>query len=573
MKGIGASTGIAIGKILVKHNKIEIKKYNIEDTSEEMKRLKKALDISINQIKDLIIFTEDTLGKEEAKVFEAHIHMLKDEEFIFLIENKIKEFKFNVEWAVKEATDFYVDMFNSLDNSYMRERSEDLIDVSNRIINNLLNLSAIDYSNLTDSFILVAHDLTPSETAQLPKNKILGFITEIGGPTSHVAIMAKNLGIPAIVGAGKILDLFNEKSLLAMDGGTGEFIIEPDWLIINQFNEKKAYLESEKEFNKSLLGMKSLSKDGKNFEIVCNIGSQEELQQVIDNDGEGIGLFRSEFIYMGRNEAPSEEEQLSCYKEVIQGMDGKPVTIRTLDVGGDKELTYLNIKKEQNPFLGFRATRYCLKEKELFKVQLRAILRASVFGNVKIMFPMISSVQEVREAKEVLEECKRELKSSEIPYDEHIKVGIMIEIPSAAIISDILAKEVDFFSIGTNDLIQYTIAVDRLNEKVSNLYTPYHPSILRLIDTVIKNGHKEGISVGICGEAASNIKLLPVFMGMELDEFSVSSTLVLKLRRHMKKITIKEAKELSDKVLKLEDSESIEKFLEDIDSYYQKIKN
>lgn len=571
MKGIGASTGIAIGNILVKHNKIEVKKYNITDYDEEIIRLRKALDTSINQVKELIVFTENTLGKEEAKVFEAHIHMLKDQEFIKFIENKIKEFKFNVEWAVKEATDFYVDMFNSLDNSYMRERSSDLIDVSNRIINNLLNLNIIDYSNLTESFILIANDLTPSETAQLPKDKILGFITEVGGPTSHVAIIAKNLGIPAIVGAGKILDLFEKESLVAMDGSTGEFFINPDDVIINQFNKKKNYLEDEEELNKLLLGKKSISKDGKAFEILCNIGSPEELQQVIDNDGEGIGLFRSEFIYMGRNKAPNEDEQLSCYKKVVQDMKGKPVTIRTLDIGGDKELDYLNIEKEENPFLGFRATRYCLKEKELFKTQLRAVLRSSVFGNVKIMFPMISSIQEVRAVKELLDECKKELKYSKIPYDENIKIGIMIEIPSAAIISDILAKEVDFFSIGTNDLIQYTIAVDRLNEKISDLYTPYHPSILRLINTVIENGHKEGISVGICGEAASDIKLLPIFMGMGLDEFSVSSALVLKLRRYMKKISTIEAKELSDRVLKLGDSENINKLLEDTVNYYQKI--
>ncbi|MEW9094266.1 MAG: phosphoenolpyruvate--protein phosphotransferase [Clostridiaceae bacterium] len=571
MKGIGASTGIAVGNILVKGNKIEVKKYKIEDYDKEIIRLRKALDTSISQVRDLIVFTEDKLGKEEGKVFEAHVHMLRDEEFITLIESKVKELKFNVEWAVKEATDFYVDMFNSLDNSYMRERSIDLIDVSNRIINNLLNFGTVDYNKLNEAFILIAHDLTPSETAQLPKNKVLGFITEAGGPTSHVAIMAKNLGIPAIVGAGKILDLFNEKSLVAMDGGTGEFFINPDNLIINQFNEKKNYLEKEKELNKYVLGMKSISKDGKTYEIVCNIGAPEELHQVIENDGEGIGLFRSEFIYMGRKEAPSEEEQLNCYKKVVQGMNEKPVIIRTLDVGGDKKLPYLNIEKEENPFLGFRASRYCLKEKELFKVQLRAILRSSAFGNVRVMFPMISSVQEVREIKKLLEECKSELKANEVAYDEHIKIGIMIEIPSAAIISDILAKEVDFFSIGTNDLIQYTIAVDRLNESVSKLYTPYHPAILRLISTVIKNGHKEGITVGICGEAASDIKLLPVFMGMGLDEFSVSPALVLKLRRHMKKFSTTKAKEISNKILKLEDSETINKLLEDTMNCYEKI--
>ncbi|MBU5485883.1 phosphoenolpyruvate--protein phosphotransferase [Clostridium sp. MSJ-11] len=571
MKGIGASAGIAIGNVLVKGNKIEVKKYKIEDCDNEIKRFRKALDTSISQIKDLIVFTEDTLGKEEGKVFEAHIHMLKDEELITLIESKVKESKFNIEWAVKDATDFYVDMFNSLDNSYMRERSIDLIDVSNRIINNLLNLDTIDYSKLNEAVILAANDLTPSETAQLPKNKVLGFITEAGGPTSHVAIIAKNLGIPAIVGAGKVLDSFNEKSLIVMDGGTGEFFINPDNLIINQFNEKKNYLEKEEELNKHVLGMESISKDGKTFEIVCNIGAPEELNQVIENDGEGIGLFRSEFIYMGRGEAPSEEEQLNCYKKVVQGMNGKPVIIRTLDVGGDKEIPYLNIEKEQNPFLGFRASRYCLKEKELFKVQLRAILRSSAFGNVRVMFPMISSVQEVRAIKKLLEECKSELKANKIAYDENIKIGIMIEIPSAAIISDILAKEVDFFSIGTNDLIQYTIAVDRLNESISELYTPYHPAILRLISTVIKNGHKEGITVGICGEAASDIKLLPVFMGMDLDEFSVSPALVLKLRRHMKKFSTTEAKEISNKILKLEDSEIINKLLEDTMNCYEKI--
>ncbi len=562
MKGIGASKGIAIGKIIIKKNYIEVEKQKIEDCNKEILNLKSAIDRAILEIEELIRYAESELKDEELQIFQAHIHILKDREFIYPMEQKIKEEKVNAPWAVKEVTDNLINMFSSLADEYLRERSNDIVDVSNRILSLLLNVKDIDYKKIQSPFILIAKDLTPSETVKLPKDNLVGFITEEGGYTSHVSILAKILEIPAIVGVKDIISRVKDGMILGMDGDSGEIFINPDEEILSLLENKKKEFESITLRNKGFIGAKSFSSDGKRFNIVCNIGATDHTKDVIKYDGEGIGLLRSEFLYMDRKAAPTEEEQFNIYKQIIMDINTKPVTIRTLDVGGDKKIPYLNIPKEENPFLGYRAIRYCLNEKSILKIQIRAILRASSFGKARIMFPMISTLNELLMAKEILEECKEELKRGNIKYDENIEIGIMIETPAAALISDILAKEVDFFSIGTNDLIQYTIAVDRLNLKVSNLYTPYNPSVLRLINIIIKNGHRQGIEVGMCGEAAGDIKLLPVFMGMGLDEFSVIPSLVLNIRRKISEVSISQCEELVDKVLMLKTSQEIESMLD-----------
>ncbi|NEU05140.1 phosphoenolpyruvate--protein phosphotransferase [Clostridium senegalense] len=568
MEGIGVSNGIEISKVLIKDVKEEIPRYSIEDISAEILRFKSAVEDSIKDIENLIL--NEKLAKEEMEIFDAHICMLKDEEFLRFVEEKIKTDKINSEWALEKGKQFFVELFNSFDNEYFKERSIDLIDIINRATNKLLKKEELNYEKIEGKFVLVAHDLTPSETVKIDKNKIIGFITEIGGKTSHVAIVARMLGIPAIVGAKNILSMVDNQSIIAMDGGNGQFIINPTQYDIESFNEKKKIMQIEENLDKDFLDKIPLSKDMKRFQVACNLQVPTQLDEIVKNNGEGIGLLRSEFIYMDRKNAPTEDIQFEIYKDIAVQMKEKPVIIRTLDVGGDKEISYLNIPKEENPFLGLRATRYCLKEKKFFKTQLRAILRASNFGKVKIMFPMISSLKEIREAKNLLQECKKELDYEKIKYDEDIEIGIMIEVPSAAIISDILAKEVDFFSIGTNDLIQYTVAVDRLNNNVSDLYSNYNLAVLRLIKMVIENGHKNGIYVGMCGEAARDVNLIPIFMAMGLDEFSVNPSYVCRVKRYMSRYDIYQCEKLCKKVLSLETDEEIEIILEEFENQNKK---
>ncbi|MBC2398484.1 phosphoenolpyruvate--protein phosphotransferase [Clostridium tetanomorphum] len=562
LEGISASSGIAIGKALIlKDNNSEILSKKVDNVQDENERFKLAVEKGKQQLEKTIVKTKEKLGEEKSKIFEAHLLMLDDPEFVGTISSKILNEKVNSEYAVKTTSEELALIFEQLDDDYMRERAADIKDVSNRLINILMGAENVSIGDIEEECIIIAKDLTPSDTAQIDKEKVLGFATEIGGVTSHSAIIARSIGIPAVLGIGKEISTVKENDLLILDGAKGVLIVNPNEETLNDYKSK---MEDEEEIRKNLLQYKELESvtiDNRKVEIAANIGSVEDAENAINNGAEGVGLFRTEFLYMSKQELPSEEEQFIAYKEVLQKLKGNPVIIRTLDIGGDKKLSYLPIQEELNPFLGYRAIRLCLDRKDIFKTQLRALLRASHYGKLKIMFPMISSLQELREGKAVLEQCKTELKNEGIAFNEEVEVGIMIEIPSAAVISDALAKEVDFFSIGTNDLIQYTIAVDRMNEKVSYLYDFFNPAVLRLIKTVIDNGHKEGKYVGMCGEMAGNINLIPLLLGMGLDEFSMSASSVLKARSKIRSLKYEDCKTLVPKVMELGTSHEIREFL------------
>ena len=564
MKGIGVSPGIVIGKVLLKEEKnIIIEKKEITSYEAEIKRFKAAMENSKCEIQDIYNKVLKNIGEEEATIFEAHLMILEDPEMLDQIEKNIEDNKVNAEWALKEVSEMFIAMFDAMDNEYMKERAADIKDVTSRLMKKLLNIEEVNFGELANEVVIVARDLTPSDTSQIDKKKVLGFITEIGGRTSHSAIMARTLEIPAIVAVQDITSKVKNGDLIVFDGEEGLIYVNPEEQIVKQYEEKKAeYNKSQKELS-LLIGEKSITTDGIRVELSANIGTPKDLESVMSNDAEGIGLFRSEFLYMDRKTAPTEEEQYVAYKEVAEKMNNKPVVIRTLDVGGDKELDYLNLPKEMNPFLGYRAIRVCLDKVDLFKTQLRAILRASAFGNIKIMFPMISSIEELRAAKTIVQEVKNELNKENIAFNKDLEVGIMVEIPAAAIISDLLAKEVDFFSIGTNDLIQYTTAVDRMNEKISHLYNPFHPALLRLVKMVIDNAHKEKKWVGMCGEVAGDPKLVPILIGMGLDEFSMSPISILKARGIIRNISQEKMKDLANQVVNLPTAQEVEKFIED----------
>ncbi|MTI47550.1 MAG: phosphoenolpyruvate--protein phosphotransferase [Firmicutes bacterium] len=564
MKGIGASPGIAIGKVLIKKEpEIKIEKLAISDSGQEIQRLKEARETCKEQIKNLYDRTLKTMGKKEAQIFEAHGMILEDPEFFGQVEEKISNESLNAEYSLKEVTDTFVELFKNMDNEYMRERAADIKDVTTRVTRILLGIESTDFSSLDEEIIIIAEDLTPSDTAQMDKEKVLGFITEIGGKTAHSAIMARTLEIPAVVGVEDITELANNGDYIVFDGDEGTVVLNPEDDVIEEYKNKQAeYIKLKNRLNE-LKGEKSITKDGVEVELVANIGTPRDVKGVIKNDGEGVGLYRTEFLYMDRDRLPTEEEQFEAYKKVAEKLKDKPIVIRTLDIGGDKELSYLDLPKEMNPFLGYRAIRLCLDRTDIFKTQLRALLRASAYGNIKIMFPMISSIEEVRQAKAVLEEIKEDLRKENIKFNEEIEVGIMVEIPAVAVMSDLFAKEVDFFSIGTNDLIQYTTAVDRGNRKISYLYNQFHPALLRLVKMVIDNGHKEGIWVGMCGEVAGDPKLIPILIGLGLDEFSMSPISILKSRWIIKNLSKKEMEEMAEKVINLPTAEDVEKFIDE----------
>lgn len=558
-RGIGASPGIAIGKAkVIKKTAVKIIR-EAEDPEAECRRLKGALEAAKEEIQATQERTKINLGASEAMIFEAHLMMLQDPEFICQMEDLIKLGN-SAPYAVQTVSAEFIAVFEGIEDAYLRERGADLKDVSQRVIRKLLGVEEIDFTE--KGIILVAEDLSPSDTAKIDRESVLGFITEIGGPTSHSAIMARTMGIPAIVGLGAGIGAIREGDPLAIDGASGEVFICPEEAVLRTLKDKSQQLQREKNVLKTMVGQPSVTRDGHRVELACNIGGVKDLSHVIENDGEGIGLFRSEFLYMDRSQLPSEAEQFQAYKGVLEGMKGKPVVIRTLDVGGDKNLPYLNIPKEENPFLGFRAIRYCLKNEEVFKTQIKALLRAGVYGDLRIMLPMISGLSEVKHAKWLIEVCKAELTAEGQTYSSSYQLGIMIEIPSAAIMADVLAREVDFFSIGTNDLIQYTIAVDRMNQDIAALYTPYHPAVLRLINQVIHAGKSAGIWVGMCGEAAGNPKLIPLLMGMGLEEFSMSPSKILEARLLIKKLCYSDLKGHVEAVLQLSDSEEVESYLD-----------
>lgn len=530
-KGIAASKGYAIGKILIKtHNEVEIAERKIENLDSELARLKDAVELSRNQLKAIKEKTVKEVGAKEAEVFESHMMLLDDPEFVGAIEENVKNNMINAEKAVSDTLEMFLQIFESMEDEYMRERAADIKDVARRIIDNLCGNLKCDDDSLSCSSIIVAHDLTPSDTAQLDKSKVLAFLTDIGGRTSHSAIMARTLEIPAVVGLKDITASVKDDDTVIVDGTEGIVIINPDEATIADYKEKIRIYSEEKQRLKKLINIKTMTKSGKAVEVCGNIGKAEDILKVIENGGDGVGLFRTEFLYMDRDTMPTEEEQFNAYKFTAEKMGQKPIVIRTLDIGGDKKLPYLPMPEEMNPFLGYRAIRLCLDRKDIFKIQLRALLRASAFGNIKIMFPMISSLNEFLSAKALLKECMDELRAEGKAFNENIDTGIMVEIPAAALTADELAKHVDFFSIGTNDLVQYTLAADRMNEKISYLYNPMHPAVLRLIKMTIDAAHKEGKWCGMCGEMAGDENAIPTLVEYGLDEFSMSASSILKAK-------------------------------------------
>ena len=531
-KGIAASKGYAIGTVfLQEHEEIVITDQKVTDVAAEKEALQKSLDASRAQLEKIKEKAATEMGEEKAAVFEAHITLLDDPEFTGAMAMEIESNSINAMKAVDNVTNMFVSIFESMEDAYMRERAADIKDVSKRIIANLAGKGADAFAITEANTVVVAHDLTPSDTAQLDRSKVVGFITNIGGRTSHAAIMARTLEIPAVLGLGDITSAVKTGDKIIVDGITGDVIINPSEDVIAEYEAKKEKFKAEQEELKKLIDVKTTTKSGKRVEVCGNIGKPEDVLGVIANGGDGVGLFRTEFLYMDRDNAPTEEEQYESYKFVLEKMEGKQVVIRTLDIGGDKTLPYLPLPEEMNPFLGYRAIRLCLDRKEIFKVQLRALLRASVYGNLCVMFPMISGLEEFQNAKAVVEECKAELRAEGKEYSDSIQWGIMVEIPAAAVYADELAKHVDFFSIGTNDLIQYTLAADRMSEKVSYLYNPMHPAVLRLIKMTIDGAHKHGKWVGMCGEMAGDEAAIPTLVEYGLDEFSMSATSILNAKK------------------------------------------
>lgn len=551
LTGIAASDGIAIAKAyrLIEPD-LSFKTTEVSDVQAELDRLDVALAKSQTEIEGIRDVALANLGPKEAQVFEAHLLVLGDPELVDQIKTTIKGKSVNAEAGLKEVADMFIGLFEAMtDNAYMQERAADIRDVTKRVLANLLGVELPSPATIKEEVIVVARDLTPSDTAQLNRNFVKGFITDIGGRTSHSAIMARSLEIPAIVGTGTITQEVENGDILIIDGLDGNVFVNPTQETIAEYETKaKAFADQKTEWE-MLKGEASVTKDGKHFELAANIGTPKDLKGVHANGAEGVGLYRTEFLYMDSAEFPTEDEQFEAYKAVLEGMAGKPVVVRTMDIGGDKELPYLQLPHEMNPFLGYRAIRISLDQKDMFKTQLRALLRASVYGLLRIMFPMIATVQEFRSAKAILDEVKAELVAEGVEVSNDIQVGIMIEIPAAAVLAHQFAKEVDFFSIGTNDLIQYTMAADRMNEQVSYLYQPYNPSILTLIKHVIDSAHAEGKWAGMCGEMAGDQTAVPLLVGLGLDEFSMSASSILKTRSLMKKLDSNDMKALADKAV------------------------
>ena len=551
LQGIAASDGIAIAKgYTLTEPDLTVTKVTVEDSEKEVSRLDDALAASIKDVELIKETALKNLGEEEAQVFDAHLMVLSDPELIGQVKDSITSNKVNAESALKEVTDMFISIFAGMeDNPYMQERAADIRDVSKRILAHLLGVKIPSPATIKDEVIIVAADLTPSDTAQLNRQYVKAFVTDIGGRTSHSAIMARSLEIPAIVGTKEVTSIAKDGDIIIVDGLSGEVFLNPSEEVVAEYRAKaEAFAAQQAEWEK-LKDSKTYTKDGHQVELAANIGTPKDLEGVVNNGAEGVGLYRTEFLYMDSHEMPTEEDQFEAYKAVLEGMNGKPVVVRTMDIGGDKELPYLPLPHEMNPFLGYRAIRISLNEPEMFRTQLRALLRASVYGKLRIMFPMIATLNDFRGAKALLEEEKAKLIAEGVAVSDDIQVGIMIEIPAAAVLAHQFAKEVDFFSIGTNDLIQYTMAADRMNERVSYLYQPYNPSILTLIKHVIDSAHKEGKWAGMCGEMAGDQTAVPLLVGLGLDEFSMSSSSVLKTRSLISKLTLSDMQALADKAI------------------------
>ena len=563
IKGIAASNGIAIAKAykLVMPD-LTVEKVTVEDVEKEIKAYENAMEQTAKDLETIKEAASKNLSAEEAAVFDAHALVLSDPELKTQVEDKIRNEACNAAAALDEVSAMFISMFESMGDEYFRERAADIKDVSRRLLANLLGKPLPNPALIDEEVVIIAYDLTPSDTAQLNKNLVRGFATNIGGRTSHSAIMARSLEIPAVVACKTITDDVQDGDMIALDGIEGVVMINPDEATIQEYTTKRDEYKAYREELKKLVNEKTVSTDGKHVELVANIGSPKDLEGVRENGGEGVGLFRTEFLYMESAELPSEDKQYEVYKEILEGMAGHPVVVRTLDIGGDKEIEAIDLPKEMNPFLGVRAIRLCFQREDIFRTQLRALLRASVHGDLRIMFPMIAALGEFRKAKGILLEEKEKLIAEGIAVSDSIQVGIMIEIPAAAVLADQFAKEVDFFSIGTNDLIQYTFAADRMSSGVSYLYQPFNPSILRLVKHVIDSAHKEGKWAGMCGEMAGEPLAAPLLLGLGLDEFSMSATSILSQRKLIRGLSQAEMAELANKAINCGTMEEVVELVE-----------
>lgn len=557
--GKGISEGIGLGKaVILKENELKIEKQKIEDISAEKEQIYDAVKEVESEIEKLIKNIDGT----EKEIMQAYLMILQDPSLIQETIKIIEQEKCNSAYAVENGLNKIIKTFEEMDDPYMAARSRDIEDMKKRILAKLLKIEEIDLSKLPENTILVAKELSTSDTAKMNLKNISGIITEIGGINSHMAIIARTNEIPAIVGIKHIFENIKENDFIALNGATGEIFLNPTQEKIEELTKNQENIKQEKQELEKYKNEKAITKDGHQVELLANIGGPQDIQIVIDNTAEGVGLLRSEFLYMDAKDFPSEEEQFEAYKKIAESLENKRLVIRTLDIGGDKDLKYMKLPKEENPFLGYRAIRIYLDNVDLFKVQLRAILRASSYGNVAIMLPMISSIEELRKSKEIIEEVKQELKTKNISFNENIEVGIMVEIPSSAVMADEFAKECDFFSIGTNDLIQYTIAVERGNEKLANLYSHFNPAVIRLIKSAIDGAHKNAILCGMCGEAAGDVKFIPLLVGLGLDEFSMNANKILKARKLIKDLSFEECKNLANKVLELDSTEDVKMILD-----------
>ncbi|WP_139998091.1 phosphoenolpyruvate--protein phosphotransferase [Paenibacillus paridis] len=552
IQGIGASAGIAIGRSFVLPNwewELPEQKIDVADFAREFERVYEGIRTSKSEIEQIKDELRDVVGSEETHIFDAHIAILDDPVFMNEIQGIIQRQYKAAEVAVKEAIDHFVTMFDLLDDEYMKERALDIKDVGNRLLKHLLGAPEITLPSDTQPFILIAKELSPSQLAHINPQHVLGIVTLAGSRTSHSAIMARALGVPLVVGVeAKLEEPIQTGQTIIIDGSDGTVFIDPEQSIIDSFTELHSHQAEAKKRLHGIAGYRPVTPDGKRLELAANISSFKELEIALSSGAHGVGLFRTEFLYMDRNRFPKEEEQFEVYRSVAERLGGEPLVIRTLDVGGDKQLDYFELPEEDNPFLGYRAIRISLDRQDLFKTQLRAILRASHYGQVKLMYPLISSVDEVRAANAVLNEAKRELEEAGLPYDKGMKIGIMIEVPAAVMIADLLAEEVDFFSIGTNDLVQFTLAVDRMNEEISHLYEPYHPALIRMLRMTVEAAKRRGITVGVCGELAGDLRALPIWLSLDVDELSMSSHSILQVKERLLCTSQEESKEVFEQL-------------------------
>lgn len=560
-KGIEASRGIGIGSIcLIVEHDLSFESKHIDDTEAEKARFNSAIDTFKSETAAMAENIRKNIGPKEAEIMEGHLAMIADPTMAGEM-TKMIEAGQCAEAAVTAVCDMFIGMFSKMEDDMMRQRASDISDIKISLLKLLLGIEDVDISKVAPGTVLVAHDLTPSMTSQIVKDNVVGIITEVGGKTSHSAILARALEIPAVLSVPNITELVHDKDTAIVDGTEGDVYINPDGEVISQYVIKREeFIKAQAEL-KNFLGKKTVTADGTEVELFCNIGTPKDARKAVECDGEGIGLFRSEFLFMDRPHLPTEDEQFEAYKEAVETMKGKTVIIRTLDIGGDKDIPYLGLEKEENPFLGYRAVRYCLSNSDTYKMQLRGILRASAFGKVKIMIPLVTCVEEVRAVKALVEECKNELKAEGVAFDENIEVGCMVETAAASLIADMLAKEADFFSIGTNDLTQYTMSVDRGNANVAYLYSAFQPAVLRSIKNIIEAGNKAGITVGMCGEAAADPLMIPLLISFGLNEYSVNPVLVLTARSIISKWSKEEADALAAKVLSLTTEKEIVELL------------